>query len=138
MSEPFASVRSYERDFGPVAGEGERERVERALSRASSWLRLQLDVRPPYSEDYRALLETVTVSLARRYLDARSGNAGPTAGGAALTQFTQTAGSYSVSGTMLNPGNALWLTNQEREALGIGGCSAFGIQTGGEDCGHRH
>lgn len=129
MADPLATVGDYEADFGPVP-DGEAARVERALAKASAWLRLQIDAEPPYGDDYADALNTVCVSLARRYLAARSGDAGPTMAGQPLTQFTQTAGSYSVSGTTLNPGNALWLTSQERELLGIGACSIAAVQTG--------
>lgn len=129
MADPLATVADYEADFGPIS-DGEAVGVERALAKASAWLRLQIDAESPYAGDYAEALNTVVVSLARRYLDARSGNAGPTMGGAPLTQFTQTAGGYSVSGSTLNPGNALWLTAQERELLGIGACSVAAVQTG--------
>lgn len=129
----FATVDDFVLDFGDITGHS-RDRVAHALHVATVWLREQLDCEPPYTSDYMELLAVVTVSLAKRYLDARDGNGGPTMGGAPLTQFTQTAGSYSVSGSTLNPGNALWLTSQERDALGIGGSSVFCVPVGGGGC----
>lgn len=52
---------------------------------------------------------------------------------APMSQFSQTAGSYSESGTFVNPTGDLYITASERKSLGIGRQRLFSIRpTGGE------
>lgn len=51
---------------------------------------------------------------------------------APMTQFSQTAGSYSESGTYANPTGDLYMTSKDKKSLGIGRQRLFSIQpTGG-------
>lgn len=51
---------------------------------------------------------------------------------APMSQFSQTAGAYSESGTYANPNGDLYLTSSEKKRLGLGKQRMFSIQpTGG-------
>lgn len=54
---------------------------------------------------------------------------------APMSQFSQTAGSYSESGTYVNPTGDLYMTASERKSLGIGRQRMFSIRPmgGAED-----
>lgn len=53
---------------------------------------------------------------------------------APMSQFSQTAGSFSESGTYVNPTGDLYLTSNEKKRLGIGKQRMFSISpTGGVD-----
>lgn len=47
---------------------------------------------------------------------------------APLSQFSQTAGSYSESGTYVNPTGDLYMTAKDKQSLGIGRQRMFSIQ----------
>lgn len=63
-------------------------------------------------EDLAAVAKQVTVDIAARTLNT------PTEG-EPVSQFSQTAGPYSLSGTYLVPGGGLYIKNSELAALGL-------------------
>lgn len=71
-----------------------------------------LDAMIAESEDLAAVVKSVTVQVVMRYL-----NQGTT--DAAMTQVTQAAGGYSVSGSYLVPGGGIFIKRAELNALGL-------------------
>lgn len=115
--EPFATVEDYELRYGDVE---DRERLEALLGDATSYIsdlrgfRLRGVDEPGYDLQ-RANLVRVTCSVVHRML-----LAGELAG---VSSYSETAGSYNASVNVYNPSGDMFLTAQERSALGIGGGS---------------
>ena len=109
--EPIATVADYEARYGEVEDEA---RVSALLQDATNIIASQ----PGFSTDGRddtwwGVLETVTCSMVHRSL--MSGSY------AGLSNVSQGAGGYTASVSVYNPGGDLYLTRNEKRALGIGG-----------------
>ena len=108
---PFATVEDYETRYGVVEDE---TRVSALLQDATNIIASQ----PGFSTDGRddtwwGVLETVTCAMVHRSM--MSGSY------AGLSNVSQGAGGYTASVAVYNPGGDLYLTRNERRALGIGG-----------------
>ena len=109
--EPFATVEDYEARYGKVE---DGERIDVLLRDASNIIASQ----PGFStcdrdETWWGVLETVTCAVVHRSM-----MAGTYAG---LSNVSQGAGGYTASVSVYNPGGDLYLTRNEKRALGIGG-----------------
>lgn len=108
---PFATVADYEARYGGVDDEA---RVSALLQDATNIIASQ----PGFAmregdETWMGVLETVTCAMAHRSL-----MSGAYAG---LSNVSQGAGGYTASVSVYNPGGDLYLTRNEKRALGIGG-----------------
>ena len=108
---PFATVADYEARYGKVEDEA---RVSALLQDATNIIASQ----PGFAmregdETWTGVLETVTCAMVHRSL-----MSGAYAG---LSNVSQGAGGYTASVAVYNPGGDLYLTRNERRALGIGG-----------------
>ena len=108
---PFATVEDYETRYGGVEDEA---RVSALLQDATNIIASQ----PGFStcgrdETWWGVLETVTCAMVHRSM--MSGSY------AGLSNVSQGAGGYTASVSVYNPGGDLYLTRNEKRALGIGG-----------------
>ena len=108
---PFAAVEGYEARYGEVKDEA---RVSALLQDATNIIASQ----PGFAmregdETWYGVLETVTCAMVHRSL-----MSGAYAG---LSNVSQGAGGYTASAAVYNPSGDLYLTRNERRALGIGG-----------------
>ena len=108
---PFATVDDYTDRYGEVEDEA---RVSALLQDATNIIASQ----PGFAmreddETWMGVLETVTCAMVHRSL--MSGDY------AGLSNVSQGAGGYTASVAVYNPGGDLYLTRNERRALGIGG-----------------
>lgn len=108
---PFATVADYEARYGEVEDEA---RVSALLQDATNIIASQ----PGFStrdcdETWWGVLETVTCAMVHRSMMAGSY--------AGLSNVSQGAGGYTASVSVYNPGGDLYLTRNEKRALGIGG-----------------
>ena len=109
--EPFATAEDYEVRYGEVE---DAARVSALLQDATNIIASQ----PGFTTDGRddtwwGVLETVTCAMVHRSM--MSGSY------AGLSNVSQGAGGYTASMSVYNPGGDLYLTRNERRALGIGG-----------------
>jgi len=98
----------------------QRDAAEILLSTASSKLRLiankygiNLDAAVSEDDDYNAAVKSIVIQSVTRALNSIS-DASP-----ALTQGSETNGSYSVSMTYLNAGQSLYFLRNELKELGL-------------------
>ena len=108
---PFATVADYEARYGKVEDEA---RVTALLQDATNIIASQ----PGFcdkdrDETWWGVLETVTCAMVHRSMMAGSY--------AGLSSVSQGAGGYTASVGVYNPGGDMFLTRNERRALGIGG-----------------
>lgn len=108
---PFATVEDYEARYGEVE---DGARVTALLQDATNIIAKQ----PGFSacdrdETWWGVLETVTCAVVHRSMMAGSY--------AGLSNVSQGAGGYTASVAVHNPGGDLYLTRNEKRALGIGG-----------------
>ena len=108
---PFATVADYEARYGDVE---DATRVSALLQDATNIIASQ----PGFcdkdrDETWWGVLETVTCAMVHRSL-----MSGAYAG---LSNVSQGAGGYTASVAVYNPGGDLYLTRNEKRALGIGG-----------------
>ena len=108
---PFATVADYEARYGEVEDEA---RVTALLQDATNIIASQ----PGFCDKNRdetwwGVLETVACAMVHRSL-----MSGAYAG---LSNVSQGAGGYTASVAVYNPGGDLYLTRNEKKALGIGG-----------------
>lgn len=108
---PFATVADYEARYGEVEDEA---RVTALLQDATNIIASQ----PGFAmregdETWWGVLETVTCAVVHRSMMAGSY--------AGLSNVSQGAGGYTASVAVYNPGGDLYLTRNEKRALGIGG-----------------
>ena len=108
---PFATVEDYEARYGKVDDE---ERISKLLQDATNIIASQ----PGFCDKNRdetwwGVLETVTCAMVHRSMMAGSY--------AGLSSVSQGAGGYTASVGVYNPGGDLYLTRNEKKALGIGG-----------------
>ena len=107
---PFATVEDYETRYGGVEDEA---RVSALLQDATNVIASQPGFSMREDEAWRGVLETVTCAMVHR-----SFMSGAYAG---LSNVSQGAGGYTASVSVYNPGGDLYLTRNERRALGLGG-----------------
>ena len=108
---PFATVADYEARYGKVEDE---ERISKLLQDATNIIASQ----PGFCDKNRdetwwGVLETVACAMVHRSMMAGSY--------AGLSSVSQGAGGYTASVGVYNPGGDLYLTRNEKKALGIGG-----------------
>lgn len=110
---PFATVEDYAARYGPVP-EADEGRVATLLADASNLVASQpgFELREG-DEAFSGVLESVTCAMVYRSM--RSGAY------AGLSSLSQGAGGYSASVSVYNPGGDLFLTDNERRALGLEG-----------------
>ena len=108
---PFATVADYEARYGEVEDEA---RVSALLQDATNIIASQPGFCDKNRDDtWWGVLETVTCAMVHRSM-----MSGAYAG---LSNVSQGAGGYTASVTVYNPGGDLYLTRNEKRALGIGG-----------------
>lgn len=109
--EPFATAEDYETRYGEVEDEA---RVSALLQDATNVIASQPGFELRGGDDtFVGVLETVTCAMVHRSL-----MSGAYAG---LSNVSQGAGGYTASVAVYNPGGDLYLTRNERRALGLGG-----------------
>lgn len=116
----------------------EQGRAQALLDLVSNSLRVEadrvgkdLDAMVAASESYAAVAKSVTVDVVARVL-MTSTDQEP------LSQFTQTAGPYTASGTYLVPGGGIFIKRSELNRLGlrrqrIGALDIYGISSRTDD-----
>ena len=108
---PFATVADYEARYGKVDDE---ERISKLLQDATNIIASQPGFCDKNRDDtWWGVLETVTCAMVHRSMMAGSY--------AGLSSVSQGAGGYTASVGVYNPGGDLYLTRNEKRALGIGG-----------------
>ena len=108
---PFATVEDYEARYGEVEDEA---RVSALLQDATNIIASQPGFCDKNRDDtWWGVLETVTCAMVHRSM-----MSGAYAG---LSNISQGAGGYTASVAVYNPGGDLYLTRNEKRALGIGG-----------------
>ena len=107
---PFATVVDYEARYGEVEDEA---RVSALLQDATNIIASQPGFAMREDETWLGVLETVTCAVVHRSMMAGSY--------AGLSSVSQGAGGYTASVGVYNPGGDMFLTRNERRALGIGG-----------------
>ena len=107
---PFATVEDYEARYGKVDDE---ERISKLLQDATNIIASQPGFAMREDETWFGVLETVTCAMVHRSMMAGSY--------AGLSNVSQGAGGYTASVAVYNPGGDMFLTRNERRALGIGG-----------------
>lgn len=109
--EPFATVKDYEARYGEV---GDEARVSALLQDATNIIASQSGFELRDGDDtFIGVLETVACAMVHRSL-----MSGAYAG---LSNVSQGAGGYNASVSVYNPGGDLFLTDNERRALGLEG-----------------
>ena len=117
----------------------EQTKATALLQKASSIIRIEAkkvnvdtDTLFNTDEDYANMLTAVTVSMVSRAISKDTS-------GEPMSQVTQSALGYSVSGTYTMPGRDLYLLNNEKADLGItrkqriGGIEFYGINQANND-----
>ena len=108
---PFATVADYEARYGKVDDE---TRVTALLQDATNIIASQPGFCDKNRDDtWWGVLETVACAMVHRSMMAGSY--------AGLSSVSQGAGGYTASVGVYNPGGDLYLTRNEKRALGIGG-----------------
>lgn len=112
---PFATVEDYEARYGGVDDEA---RVSALLQDATNIIASQPGFAMREGDDtWLGVLESVTCAMVHRSM-----MSGAYAG---LSNVSQGAGGYTASVAVYNPGGDLYLTRNEKRALGIG-CGRIG------------
>lgn len=110
---PFATVEDYADRYGPVP-EADEGRVATLLADASNLVASQPGFEEREGDEtFSGVLESVTCAMVYRSM--RSGAY------AGLSSVSQGAGGYTASVGVYNPGGDLFLTDNERRALGLEG-----------------
>lgn len=116
--EPFATTEDLRNLWRPLQ-QDEENRAEELLKVVSNRLRMEamkvnkdIDLMAIGSEVYADVVRSVTVDIVARTL-MTSTNQEP------MSQFSQSALGYSVSGTFLTPGGGLFIKRDELKALGL-------------------
>ena len=108
---PFATVEDYEARYGKVDDE---ERISKLLQDATNIIASQPGFCDKNRDDtWWGVLETVACAMVHRSMMAGSY--------AGLSSVSQGAGGYTASVGVYNPGGDMFLTRNEKKALGIGG-----------------
>ena len=117
----YATVSDVETLFRPLSDD-EKNRADALIPVISARLRVEakkvhmdLDAMIAADPDLSEVAKSVTVDVVARLLMT------PTAstGFGPMTQMSQAAGGYSVSGTFLNPGGGVFIKDAELRALGL-------------------
>ena len=115
---PFATVDDLTELWRPMSTE-EQIRAEGLLSIVSNRLRQEaynvgkdIDEMVAESEVYKDVVKSVTVDIVARTLLTSTTNE-------PMTQYSESALGYSVSGTFLTPGGGLFIKRDELKALGL-------------------
>lgn len=115
---PFATIQDLIDLWRPMSNE-EQERAESLLSVVSNRLRMEArkvgkDIDDDIKDDlvYKDVVRGVTVDIVARTL-MTSTDKEP------MTQYSESALGYSVSGTFLTPGGGLFIKRDELKALGL-------------------
>ena len=119
MAEPFASLNDYIALTGKTLTESEQERVTLLLVYVSDRLR-QYALNS--NQDLDQMLESgkVLESVARNItIDIVARTVATAVDVAPMTQYSQSALGYSVSGTYLNAGGGIYIKGSELKALGL-------------------
>lgn len=110
----FATVEDLERRWKKLS-EAERERAEVLLDDASDFIRAEFAYTGKELDDtdelMRSNLRIVTCSVVKRMMAASVDQA--------ISQMSQTAGSYSAQMTFANPNGDMYMTDREYRLLGI-------------------
>lgn len=116
--EDFATVDDLTNLWRPLKPE-ETTRAESLLSVVSNRLRQEadnvgkdIDEMVSESEIYKDVVKSVTVDIVARTLMTSTTNE-------PMTQYSESALGYSVSGTFLTPGGGLFIKRDELKALGL-------------------
>ena len=116
---PYATVDNYEAIYGISLSVSESERVESLLDAASSMLNVELKKRGKTAsyitddEDMTEVAKLIVCASVNRIMKKNS------SAGADLSQYSQSALGYTVSGTFLNPGDDLYFLTNELKRLGL-------------------
>ena len=115
---PFATVDDLGKLWRPLKSD-EQERAKELIPVVSNRLRLEadnvgkdIDEMIDESEIYKDVVKSVTVDIVARTL-MTSTKQEP------MTQYSESALGYSVSGTFLTPGGGLFIKRDELKALGL-------------------
>lgn len=115
----YASVDDLE-DVWRELDDSEQVMANILLSDASAIIRVKasstgrdFDAMLALNPDLASVAKTVTCAMVRRYMAAIDDFS------LAMSQLSQSAGGYSVSGTIANPGGGMYLMNNEAKALGL-------------------
>ena len=115
----YATVDEYEGIYGVSLSLSDAERVENLLGAASAMLNVELKKRgktPSYitdDDDLTEVAKLVVCASVNRIMKKNS------SAGADLSQYSQSALGYTVSGTFLNPGDDLYFLTNELKRLGL-------------------
>lgn len=116
--ESFATIEDLTKLWRPMSPE-EQERAEALLPIVSNRLRLEaeevgndIDLRIAESAAYEDVVKSVTVDIVARTLMTSTSQE-------PMTQYSESALGYSVSGTFLTPGGGLFIKRDELKALGL-------------------
>ena len=119
MADAFATVTDYQNLTGQTLTAEQQERVTSLLSVASDRLRQtalnngsDLDLAIESGQVLENVVKSITVDIVARTM------ATPT-DEAPVTQYSQSALGYTVSGTYLNAGGGIYIKQSELKALGL-------------------
>lgn len=133
----FATLDDMSILWRPMTSE-EQDRASALLDIVSASLRVEadkvgkdLDAMVAASENLAAVAKSVTVDVAARTMMTATDQE-------PMSQFSQTAGPYTVSGTFLVPGGGLFIKRSELARLGLrrqkfGAVDIYGIDQGDPD-----
>jgi hypothetical protein len=117
--ESFATVENLAAYTGKVYTADEQTRITGLLSDASDYIRAKaivlgkdIDAMIIESSGLASIAKMVSINMVVRVLDASDSSS-------LFSQESQTAGSYTWSGTYANPGAKLFLSNAELRDLGL-------------------
>lgn len=120
MSEPYATLQDVMDLTGNTYTSSEQDRINDLLTIVSDRLRqYAINVNKDLDDLITAgkvlpnVVKSVTVDVVVRALMT------PTSGEAPMTQYSQSALGYTVSGTYLVPGGGIFIKNTELKALGL-------------------
>ena len=115
------TIEEFERRFKPLE-EHEKTKALAALDDANIIISAEFLSRGKrMSEADDELVKTVIISMAKRAFG------GSDFGGAAITQYSQSASPYSESVTFANPQGDIYLTKSEKRLLGLNTQRVFSI-----------
>lgn len=115
----YATTNDYASIYGVTLSQAETTRVGNLLDLASSILNVELNKRGKSTEyitddeDLSNVAKLVVCSSVHRVMKKAEEAGGD------ITQFSQSALGYSVSGTYLNPGDDLYFLENELKRLGL-------------------
>lgn len=118
MANEFATVEDLNILWRPIEDD-EKERVNTLLSLVSDCLRVEankvgrdLDEMISNTPALASVAKSVTVDVVRRYMNDNQDSV-------SMSQMSQSAGGYTVSGTFLVPGGGLFIKKNELTRLGL-------------------